>query len=268
MTFGPRWDLADRDDSGVYVGVDTRDGVAHLTLERPPLNVLNIAMLEELDAALWTVAGDDELRLIVIRGAGRSFSAGVDVGEHLGPSLVPMLDAFARVASRIATCDVPTLASVHGSALGGAAELVALCDLAIAADDARIGTPEIELGVVPPIGAAVFPRLVGLQRANALVLTGEAISGAEAARWGLVWRSVPAPELAQQVEAVAERFRAKSAASLRLAKRTIRISALAGLGAAIRAANEEQKRSVPETRDAEEGLRAFLEKRPPRWAHR
>ena len=250
------------------VKAERRDGVAYLTLERPPLNVLNIAMLEELDAAIWTLGGDEDLRLIVIRGAGRSFSAGVDVGEHLGTSLEPMLDAFARVASRLLTCDIPTLAAVQGSALGGAAEIVALCDLSIAAENARIGTPEISLGVVPPIGAAVFPRLVGLQRANALVLTGEPISGAEAARWGLVWRSVPADALAKEVEVIADGFRAKSAASLRLAKRTIRISALAGLGAAIHAANEEQKRSLPETRDAEEGLRAFLEKRSPRWAHR
>lgn len=252
----------------MHITYETRDGVAYVTFERPPLNVLNIAMLDQLDAALLTLEGDEDLRLIVIRGAGRSFSAGVDVGEHLGPSLEPMLDAFARVASRLLTCDVPTLAAVHGSALGGAAEIVAMCDLAIAAEDARIGTPEIDLGVIPPIGAAVFPRLVGLQRANALILTGEPISGAEAARWGLVWRSVPADALAKEVDAVAERFRAKSAASLRLAKRTIRISAFAGLGAAIHAANEEQKRSLPEMRDAEEGLRAFLEKRSPRWAHR
>jgi cyclohexa-1,5-dienecarbonyl-CoA hydratase len=252
----------------MHITYETRDGVAYLTLERPPLNVLNIAMLDQFDAALSTLEGDEDLRLVVIRGAGRSFSAGVDVGEHLGALLEPMLDAFARVASRLLTCDVPTLAAVHGSALGGAAEIVAMCDLAIAAEDARIGTPEIDLGVVPPIGAAVFPRLVGLQRANALILTGEPISGAEAARWGLVWRTVPADALAKEVDAVAERFRAKSAASLRLAKRTIRISALAGLGAAIHAANEEQKRSLPEMRDAEEGLRAFLEKRSPRWTHR
>jgi cyclohexa-1,5-dienecarbonyl-CoA hydratase len=252
----------------MHIIYETRDGVAYLTLERPPLNVLNIAMLDQLDAALRTLEGDEDLRLIVIRGAGRSFSAGVDVGEHLGASLEQMLDAFARVALRLVMCDVPTLAAVHGSALGGAAEIVALCDLAIAADDARIGTPEIMLGVVPPIGAAVFPRLVGLQRANALVLTGDPITGAEAARWGLVWRSVPPETLAEEIEAVANGFRAKSAASLRLAKRTLRISAFAGLGAAIHTATEEQKRSLPETRDAEEGLRAFLEKRSPRWAHR
>lgn len=268
MTFGPRSQVTHPDDVRVHITALTRDGVAYLTLDRAPLNVLNIAMLDELDAAIGKLEGDGGLRLIVIRGAGRSFSAGVDVGEHLGDSLEPMLDAFARVASTLHACDVPTLAGVHGSALGGAAEIVALCDLAIAADDARIGTPEIMLGVVPPIGAAAFPRLVGLQRANALVLTGEPITGAEAARWGLVWRSVPPERLAEEIEAVANVFRAKSAASLRLAKRTLRISALAGLGAAIHAATEEQKRSLPEMRDAEEGLRAFLEKRSPRWAHR
>lgn len=250
------------------VAVEPRNGVAYLTLERPPVNVLTIAVLDELHRALSALGQESDLRLIVIRGAGRTFSAGVDVGEHLGDSLGPMLDAFARVAASLVRCEVPTLAVVHGSALGGAAELVALCDLALVADDARIGTPEIALGVVPPVGAALFPRLVGLQRANALVLTGDPITGAEAARWGLAWRSVPADQLAEQTDAIAERFRAKSAASLRLAKRTIRVAAHAGLESAIAAANAEQKRALPRMRDAEEGLRAFLEKRPPHWVHR
>ena len=250
------------------IRVERDDGVATCILDRPPLNVLTIAMLGELDEALATLSSEPKLRLIVLRGAGRAFSAGVDVGEHLGPSLGPMLDAFARVAARLVSCDVPTLAVVHGSTLGGAAELVALCDLAIATEDARIGTPEIVLGVVPPVGAVLFPRLVGSQRANALILTGDAITGAEAASWGLVWRSVPAERLDDEVRAISERFRAKSAASLRLAKRTIRIGVGVGLEAALEATDREQRRTIPTTHDTQEGLRAFLEKRSPRWAHR
>jgi cyclohexa-1,5-dienecarbonyl-CoA hydratase len=250
------------------IRVQRDEGVATCTLDRPPLNVLTIGMLDDLDAALAQLEREPELRLVVLRGIGRVFSAGVDVGEHLGDSLGPMLDAFARVAARVIGCDVPILAVIHGSAFGGAAELATLCDLAIATDDAKIGTPEIALGVVPPVGAAVFPRLVGPQRASALVLTGEPITGAEAARWGLIWRSVPAERLDEEVRIITAGFRAKSAASLRLAKRTIRLAARAGLPAAIATANSEQKRALPQTRDAEEGLRAFLEKRQPRWAHR
>jgi cyclohexa-1,5-dienecarbonyl-CoA hydratase len=250
------------------VRVAIEKGIATVTLDRPPLNVLTIAMLGELERAIRELQTDGELRLIVIRGAGRAFSAGVDVGEHLGDSLGPMLDAFARVATALIDSEVPTLSVVQGAALGGACEIVALCDLAIAADDAKLGTPEITLGVVPPVGAAVFSALVGLQRANALVLTGEPVSGAEAAAWGLVWRSVPLHRLEDEVRAIAEKFAGRSAASLRLAKRTIRVSARAALGAAVAAANDEQLRSVPRIADAQEGLRAFVEKRPPRWLHR
>ncbi len=250
------------------VRVALERGIATVTLDRPPLNVLTTAMLGELERALRELQTDSELRLIVIRGAGRTFSAGVDVGEHLGDSLAPMLDAFARVATALIDCEVPTLSVVQGAALGGACEIVALCDLAVAADDAKLGTPEITLGVVPPVGAAVFSALVGLQRANALVLTGEPVSGAEAAAWGLVWRSVPMDRLEDEARAIAEKFAGLSAASLRLAKWTIRVSARAALGAAVAAANDEQLRSVPRIADAQEGLRAFVEKRPPRWMHR
>jgi len=250
------------------VRVALEKGIATVTLDRPPLNVLTTAMLGDLERAIRDLQTDSELRLIVIRGAGRAFSAGVDVGEHLGDSLAPLLDAFARVATALIDCEVPTLSVVQGAALGGACEIVALCDLAVAADDAKLGTPEITLGVVPPVGAAVFSALVGLQRANALVLTGEPVSGAEAAAWGLVWRSVPMDRLEDEARAIAEKFAGLSAASLRLAKRTIRISARAALGAAVANANEEQLRSIPRIADAQEGLRAFVEKRPPRWVHR
>lgn len=251
------------------VHVASEDGIVTITLDRPPLNVLTTAMLTELDAALHEVAARTDVRLIVLRGAGRVFSAGVDVGEHIGDALRPMLDAFLAVSLRLAECPIPTLAVAHGAALGGGGELVGLCDLAIATDDAKIGTPEISLGVVPPVAAAVFPGLVGSQRARALVLTGEPIRGSEAAAWGLVWKSVPADALEAEVAAISARFRSLSAASLRLAKRTFRSAASEPTAPdAIRAADGEQRAWLPRLRDADEGLRSFVEKRPPRWEHR
>ena len=250
----------------VSVAID--DGIATLTLDRPPLNVLSIALLDELELALRDLQGDPQLRLIVIRGAGRAFSAGVDVAEHRGGSLELMLDAFDGAVRAIVDSEIPVLAVVHGAALGGACELVALCDLAIAADDAKLGTPEIMLGVTPPVGAAVFPSLVGRQRAHALVLTGELITGAQAADWGLIWRAVPSARLEDDARTVIDAFRGRSAASLRLAKRTLGLSARPHLLEAISAADAEQRRALPGLADADEGLRAFLEKRPPRWTHR
>lgn len=245
------------------------DGVAHLTLERPPLNVLDTALLRDLERSIEGLQEDRELRLIVLRGAGRVFSAGVDIGEHLGDGLAPLLDAFRAACHAIASSEVPTLAVVHGAALGGAAELVVLADLALVADEAKIGVPEISLGVVPPVAAALFPRLVGRQRAAALVLTGQSLSGEEAARWGLVWRSVPADRLADEADRVAAGFRALSAAALRLAKRSLRDAAgLADPEDALAAATRLSKDEIPSLEDAHEGLRAFLEKRAPHWAHR
>jgi enoyl-CoA hydratase/carnithine racemase len=179
-----------------------------------------------------------------------------------------MLDAFDRAVRAIVESEVPLLAVVHGSALGGACELVALCDLAIASDDAKLGTPEIALGVTPPVGAAVFPSLVGRQRAHALVLTGEILTGAQAAAWGLIWRAVPSSELDDEARATIAAFRGRSASSLRLAKRTLALAAGPQLRVGIAAADAEQRRTLPALADADEGLRAFLEKRPPRWTHR
>lgn len=255
--------------AGPSVRVDMREGIATVTLDRPPLNVLTTAMLRELEDAIRELGSVADLRLIVLRGRGTVFSAGVDVGEHIGDALAPMLDAFLGASLRIQECPVPTLAVAQGAALGGGAELVALCDLAIAADDAKIGTPEITLGVVPPVAAAVFPGLVGAQRARALVLTGEPIRGTDAAASGLVWKSAPPDALEAEVANVVARFRSLSAASLRLAKRTFRAAAAEPTReAALRAADREQRDSLPRMHDAGEGLRSFVEKRAPRWEHR
>lgn len=253
---------------GNGLSVEAADGVAWLTLDRPPLNVLDTALLLDLADAIDDLGRRGDLRLIALRGAGRSFSAGVDVGEHLGDELGPMLEAFQRAALRLAASDVPTLAVVQGAALGGACELVALADLAIVADDAVLGVPEIRLGVVPPVAAACFPRILGAQRAAALILMGDTLSGVEAARIGLVWKSVPADRLADEASAVADRFRSLSASALRLARRTLRGAMRLPLQQAIADATDLQARAIPEMADAQEGLRAFIEKRAPVWSHR
>lgn len=248
--------------------VQAEDGIAWLTLARPPLNVLDTALLVAFADAIDDLGARADLRLIGIRGEGTAFSAGVDVGQHLGDELGPMLEAFRRAAMRLAASDVPTLAVAQGAVLGGACELVALADLAIVADDAVLGVPEIRLGVVPPVAAACFPRLIGAQRAAALILTGETISGTEAARLGLVWKSVPAERLMDEASVVVERFRGLSASALRLARRTLRGAMRLPLQQAIADATDLQVRAIPEMADAQEGLRAFLEKRKPVWSHR
>jgi cyclohexa-1,5-dienecarbonyl-CoA hydratase len=253
-------------DPGLRVTVE--DGIAELLLDQPPLNVFDIALLHGFADAIDDLGAQRDLRLIVIRAHGKVFSAGVDVGQHIGKDLAPMLEAFSRAAGRLLASEVPTFAVAQGAALGGACELVTLADLALMADEAQIGCPEIRLGVVPPVAAAYLPRLVGSQRAAALILTGDTISGAEAARIGLVWRSVPGDRLDAEAQAVIDRFRGLSASALRLARRTLRGAMRLPLHQAIAEASDLQTRSIPDMADAQEGLRAFIEKRQPVWSHR
>lgn len=264
---------ADVDDRHVIsttagIRVEGADGVARITIDHPPVNVLDTATLGALAGAIEDASSEATLRAIVIRGAGRAFSAGVDIGEHMGDALAPLLASFQRAAAAIVSTDVPVIAVAHGAVLGGACELVTLADLAIVADDAKLGVPEIRLGVVPPVAAAMFPRLVGAQRAAALLFTGDTISGEEAARWGLVWRSVPRDRLEPETEALLERLRSLSSVALRLAKRTMRETADLPIERAIAVASAISAETIPAMHDAQEGLRAFLEKRSPVWAHR
>jgi cyclohexa-1,5-dienecarbonyl-CoA hydratase len=253
-------------DLGLRISAD--DGIATLTLDRPPLNVFDMALLHAFADAVDDLGKQPDLRLIVLRGNGKAFSAGVDVGEHLGAELAPMLEAFSRAATRLLASEVPTLAVAHGAVLGGACELAAIADMSLVADDAVVGCPEIRLGVVPPVAAVCFPRLIGQQRAAALILTGDTITGAEASRIGLLGRSVPRDQLETEAAKVIDRFRGLSASALRLARRTLRGADRKPLLQAIVDATDLQVRSIPEMADAQEGLHAFIEKRSPVWSHR
>jgi cyclohexa-1,5-dienecarbonyl-CoA hydratase len=250
------------------VRIQSRDDVAYLTLDRPPLNVLTIAMMHEVRSALETVAREPGLRAIVLRGAGRAFSAGVDVGEHQPPTLRALLVAFDELILQVAQSTVPVVAAVHGLALGGGFELAMAADLVLVADDARLGVPEIKLGVFPPAAAVLLPRLIGVHRALELILTGEPIGGTQAARIGLANRAVPAAELDEALEELLTRLRGFSAMALRLARRAVVSSQGLELRAALEALQRTQLEELIPSHDAQEGLRAFLEKRPPRWQHR
>lgn len=166
-----------------------------LMLDRPPLNILSIEMLDQLTAAMRD-ALKQKLRLVVLMGAGeRAFSAGVDVHDHLDGREKEMLRAVAENCAAFAELrerGVATAALVKGFALGGGCELAALCDTVLAHEDATFGLPEIGLGVFPPVAAACFPQLLGHQTTMRLMLTGEIISAREALRLGLVHQVLPA----------------------------------------------------------------------------
>jgi cyclohexa-1,5-dienecarbonyl-CoA hydratase len=242
--------------------------VARIELRRPPLNILTLDMLEELGAALDAAASHPTLKALVLSGAGKAFCAGVAVEDHVGARARRMLDAFHDVFRRLRALDCVTIAAVQGPALGGGAELAAFCDVVVAAENATLGQPEIKVGVFPPIAALHYPTRVGLARAVRLVLSGEIIKADEAARIGLVDRVVATESLASSVETEIERYRTHSAVVLRLAKRALRAAHGLPFDEALATLEEIYHHELMATADAEEGLRAFIEKRTPVWKDR
>lgn len=241
------------------------DQVARITLDRPPLNILTLPMLKELNAALDQAANHPTLKALVIAGAGKAFSAGVAIEDHLGGRAMAMLDTFHGVFRRLWALDCVTIAAVHGAALGGGAELATFCDVVVAAEGATLGQPEIKVGVFPPIAALHYPRRVGLARTVRLLLSGEILPAAEAARIGLVDHVAPPEQLADAVETELARYRPLSAAVLRIAKRAVRGGVELPFEEALATLEELYHHELMTTADADEGLRAFIEKRTPVW---
>ena len=199
-------------------------GVARVTLDNPAkLNALDRAAIEALGAAMRELSADADLRAVVLTGAGeKAFSGGVNVNELGATTPQTAREAITRLHRAITAvreCPVPVIARVNGYCIGGALELAAACDLRIAADHARFGMPEVKLGIPSVIEAALLPRLMGAGRARWLLLTGELIDAAEALRWGLVERVVPAAGLDAEVEATLEALLAAGAEAIRAQKR-------------------------------------------------
>ncbi|HEV2473283.1 MAG TPA: enoyl-CoA hydratase/isomerase family protein, partial [Chthonomonadales bacterium] len=166
--------------------MDITEGVARLTLNRPPLNILTLAMIRQLAEGLDTIAQRTRLKAMVLAATGKAFCAGVDVADHTPERTEPMIREFCALFTRLRTLPVPAIAVVQGAALGGGTELAVACDMVLAATSARFGQPEIKLGVFPPIAAALFPQLIGYQQAARLLFSGETIAAREAAQFGLV----------------------------------------------------------------------------------
>lgn len=242
--------------------------VARITLDRPPLNILDIEMIGELAAALDRVAAQPRLKALVLGGRGKGFSAGVSVEDHIGSRARAMLDAFHGLFRRLHGLDCVTIAAVHGPALGGGSELATFCDVVIAAEGATLGQPEIKVGVFPPIAALHYPVRVGYARALRLIVSGDVISAAEAERIGLVDRVVPPDGLSEAVEAETRRYRSLSAAVLRITKRAVREAHGVRFEEILATLEKLYHDELMATADADEGLRAFVEKRRPVWKDR
>ena len=245
------------------------DGLATLTINRAPLNVLDIPTMEEMDRALADLAGDTSTRLLLVTAAGaKAFSAGVEVADHTPDKVDRMIEIFHAVIRRIEAFPVPTLAAVNGAALGGGLEVALACDMIVAAAGAKLGQPEIKLAVFPPVAAVLLPRLLPPARANELLYGGGVITAEEAFQYGLVNRVFPREGFQAAALGFAAPFLELSRAALASTRKAVRLAAGKPFGAALTDVEAIYLTELMDTADAKEGLEAFLAKRPAVWQHR
>src|SRR5437879_9681618 len=237
---------------------------AWITLDRPPLNILDISMMHALDAVLERAL--PKCDFVIFQGAGpKAFSGGAEVGDHTPERVEKMLSAFHAVFRRLAAADCLTIAAVHGHCLGGGMELATFCDFVLATESAQFSQPEIKLGCFPPVAMVTLPHLIGMRAAAHLILTGDQIGAPEACRLGLVTRVVPDAELSAAVENLLAEFRKLSPSVLQLTRKTLWRLHFADFAKQLKEAERVYLSVLMKTHDAREGILAFLEKRAPIW---
>lgn len=247
---------------------EIRDGVARITLNQPPLNIIDIAMMKEIHRALERIRGAGDAKILIFDHQGKSFSAGVSIKDHSPAIVGEMLQTFHGIFRLLISLELPSVALVDGMALGGGCELAVFCDMVIASDRATFGQPEIKVGVFPPVAAAVFPRLVGRNRTLELLLTGEVIDASEAKAIGLINKVFPTRVFKEKSDDYIRKLTSLSGRVLSLTKRAVDQSLYTSVIEGISATEQLYLRELMKTEDAQEGLNAFLEKRKPVWKNK
>lgn len=254
-----------------FIRWDDSGEVAHLTLNRPKQNIMNIDMLREMARAIESLSVRDDVRLIVLDAAPECegyFSMGVDAGGYTQQMVFQMMDAFHGVFRAMMDLSKPVLAVVEGVASGAGAELAAFCDLVVATENAQFCQPEIKLGVFPPMGAVVYPRVIGPRQAMEMLLTGYPINAFQAQQMGLVNRVVPREKLKDTVDALVKRISEQSGPVLTLLKRVVFEGTWRPFDEALKRAQDLYLNQLFELQDSQEGLRALMEKRKPVWKNK
>ncbi|KJS00736.1 MAG: hypothetical protein VR68_06535 [Peptococcaceae bacterium BRH_c4a] len=246
------------------IKVNSEGGIAYITLNRPPLNVLTIPMMEELVMALeWAIR--EPGGIIVLGAEGKAFSAGVDVADHTEDKVDKMIEVFDRIFLTMSGTDKIIVAAVNGAALGGGCELVIFCDLVVASEKAKFAQPEIAVGVFPPIACYMLPRLMSWPKALDLLLSGEIINAARAEQLGMVNRVLPADSFAGGVKEYLQRFQKMSPVVLTMTKKAARTGLGKDFPTGLKDIDQIYLQEMMKTEDAREGLKAFMEKRQAVW---
>ena len=259
---------APRLDEFQFVKHRQEESVAYFTLDRPEHNLLNERMLAELAAGISSFGERPDIKLIVLESAVKAFCGGIELGEYTQRRVFQLLDAFHSAFSAMLDTSKPVLVVVNGPAYGGGAELAALGDLVIATPKARFAQPEIKLGVFPPLAAVILPYIVGPKLALELVLTGETLTAERARDLGLVNWVVAPEELPNKVREVVAKVAAQSGPVLTMAKKAILGSLGLSLRDGVRSSMKVFLNELGDLEDFQEGLRALVEKRAPKWKNR
>jgi len=258
---------------GTFITTERRDAVALVTIDNPPMNALSAGLLDELEAEIDVLDGDDAVRVIVLRGAGeRAFVAGADIKEfpalREAPSEGSSARGIQRLGHRMDAARTPFLAAIRGFCLGGGLELAMCCDVRICGGDAKLGQPEIKLGLIPGGGGTQrLPRLVGSGRAMLLNLTGEFVDAETAYAWGLVEKVVPVAELEDAALVIAGQIAAQSPHALGVLRELARTTRDLTLEEGLRREADGFDRCL-RSEDGAEGIAAFIEKRAPTFTGR
>ncbi len=245
---------------------EVKESKAILTINRPPMNILNIATMEEMNKAISTIANEKDVKVLILTSSSeKAFSAGVDVSEHTEEKVEQMLHVFHDIFRNLAKLDQVTVAATKGFALGGGCEVAIFCDLIFAADNLKIGQPEIKLSAIPPVALLIMPRLIGLKNASDLLLSGKIIDPQEAIRMGLINKVVPLDSFDSELESYLQPFTELSLVGLKFSKKGIRLGLESTFLEGLEKIEKMYLEELMACEDAHEGLKAFMEKRKPAW---
>jgi cyclohexa-1,5-dienecarbonyl-CoA hydratase len=250
------------------VNLEAQPPIARVGLNNPPINVIDIPLMEELAATLAEIESRREISVIILSGTQKAFSAGVDVAAHTPDKAGEMLAKFHAVIRSLVASKKISIAAVHGHCLGGGAELAMMCDLAYTSELATWGFPEIKLGCYPPVAVTALSALVGQKHAADLIFTGRSITGKEAAAIGLANAVVPEVDLEHTVEETVHHISKLSPASLAVTKKAFYAWDAMHFDKGLARAEKIYFDELMKTEDAYEGINAFLEKRPAIWGNK
>ena len=251
-----------------YLKVAKADGIARITLDRPKHNVLDIEMINELIAEVKALGADDQIKCLVLNGAGPSFCAGVEVSDHKPEMAVEMIETFNLFFEQLDLLEVPVIASVHGACLGGGMEVAIACDIIVAAQSAMFGQPEIKLAFLPPVAAVRLPYLVGPAKAVEICTTGKRYSAEEARQMGMICYAVEDDQLPEATEKLVKEIQYCSPLIIRLNKRAVKKHLGMPLPEAVDGASDLFLNTLMKTEDVLEGIASFEEKRKPVWKNK